>query len=133
MYPKPILSTSLPLHFRKIRLELARESGHPEGDSEVGYIFVAPLDPDGRIDSKAWKKHHEVCRVTRLRPDRDDDVGQLVHRPSGAWAFHYGGATKLPDEVGYHFADERFVPGEYVSIHEGNAMHTYRVTSVAHL
>jgi hypothetical protein len=32
-HPKPILNTSLPPHFRQIRLELAREPGHPEGDT----------------------------------------------------------------------------------------------------
>ena len=41
--------------------------------------------------------------------------------------------AKLPDEVGYHFADERFVVGEYVSINESGKMHTYRVTSVSYL
>ncbi|MEH6952736.1 hypothetical protein V4R08_15805 (plasmid) [Nitrobacter sp. NHB1] len=131
---KPILNTSLPLQFRQIHLELAREPGHPEGDSGVGYIVIAPLASDGRIDPKSWKEHREACRVTRLRPDGDDDdVGHLVHRPGGTWAFHYDSASNLPDEAGYHFEDERFVPGEYVSINEGGTMHTYRVRSVAHL
>jgi hypothetical protein len=130
---KPILNTSLPLQFRQIRLGLAREPGHPEGDSDIGYIVIAPLALDGRIDHESWKDHREACRVTRLRPDGNDDVGHLVRRPGGSWAFHYDDATNLPDESGYHFADERFVPGEYVSISEGGAMHTYRVISVAHL
>ena len=34
--------------------------------------------------------------------------------------------------VGCHFADERFVVGEYVSLNEGGKMHTYRVTSVSY-
>jgi hypothetical protein len=130
---KPILNTSLPLQFRQIRLELAREPGHPEGDGGVGYIVIAPLAADDRIDHEAWKKHREACRVTRLRPDGNDDVGHLVHRPGGTWAFRYDDAARLPDEAGYNFAEERFVPGEYVSIHEGGAMHTYRVSSVARL
>jgi hypothetical protein len=133
MHLKPILNTSLPLQFRQIRLDLAREPGHPEGDSDVGYIVIAPLAPDGRIDHESWKEHREACRVTRLRPDVNDDVGHLVHRPGSAWAFHYDDATNLPDEAGYHFADERFVPGEYVSINEGGTMHTYRVRSVSRL
>ena len=48
----------------------------------------------------------------------------------GGWAFHYDGEAAPPDEVGYHFADERFVVGEYVSINEHGKMHTYRVTTV---
>ena len=39
----------------------------------------------------------------------------------------------LPDDVGYHFADERFLVGEYVSLNEGGKMHTYRVTSASYL
>ena len=42
--PKPILNTSLPAQFRQIRIELAREPGHPEGDAAVAYVIVAPLD-----------------------------------------------------------------------------------------
>ena len=58
----------------------------------------------------------------------------LVHRPGGGWAFHYDdGETGLPDDVGYHFADERFLVGEYVSLNEGGKMHTYRVTAASYL
>jgi hypothetical protein len=127
--PKPILNTSLPAQFRQIRIELAREPGHPEGDTGHAYVFVAPLDADDRIDARLQREHHEACRVTRLRPDQDDQHGLLVHR-GGGWAFHY---ADTPDEVGHHFADERFVFGEYVSISEGGKLHTYRVVSVTHL
>lgn len=130
---KPILSSSLPPHFRQIRLELARERGHPEGDPGIAYVIVAPLDAEGRIDPVLWKKHRRACRIARLHPDNDDSLGHLVHRPGGAWAFHYDSAPNVPDAVGYHFADERFVPGEYVSIKEGRDMHTYRVMQVGRL
>ena len=36
-------------------------------------------------------------------------------------------------KYGYHFGDERFVTGEYVSITEDGKMHTYRVVSASHL
>ena len=130
---KPILNASLPLQFRQIRIALAREPGHPQGDDEVAYIFVAPVDADGRIDSKLWKQHREVSRVARQRPNELDEHGHLVHQPGGGWRFHYDGEANLPDEAGYHFADERFVVGEYVSINERGKMHTYRVTTVSHL
>ena len=32
---KPILNASLPAQFRQIRIVLAREPGHPEGDAEM--------------------------------------------------------------------------------------------------
>ena len=130
---RPILNASLPAQFRQIRIALAREPGHPEGDDEVAYIFVAPLDIDGRIDSKLWRAHRDSCRVARLRPNQQDQHGHLVHHPGGAWGFHYDGEANLPDEAGYHFADERLVVGEYVSINERGRMHTYRVMSISHL
>jgi hypothetical protein len=128
--PKPILNTSIPAQFRQIRIELAREPGHPEGDRAVAYVIVAPLDSDDRIDSELWRKHREACRIARLRRDREDDHGLLVHRQGGGWAFQY---ENTPDEIGFHFADERFVSGEYVSINESGGLHTYRVASVNHL
>ena len=130
---KPILNASLPAQFRKIRIVLAREPGHPEGDDEVAYIFVAPVDAEGRIDAKLWRANREACRVARQRPNEEDQHGHLVHHAGGTWGFHYDGENNLPDEAGYHFADERFVVGEYVSINERGSMHTYRVTTVSHL
>jgi hypothetical protein len=128
--PKPIFNTSLPGQFRQIRIQLAREPGHPEGDAGFAYVIVAPLDADDRIDAKLWREHREACRVTRLRPDQADEHGHLMHRQGGGWAFQY---ANTPDEVGFHFADERFVPGEYVSLNESGTMHTYRVASVSRL
>ena len=130
-------SISLPRAFRKIRLELAREKGHPAGSSGYGYTLVAPLCADRRIDTELWKSHRDACRVVRFRPTGDDEVGHLAHRPGGSaggtWTFHYdirGGNGGGDDEAGYHFQDEHFEIGEYVSIRESRAMHTYRVVSV---
>lgn len=129
---KPIMNTSLPPQFRQIRIELAREPGHPEGERAVAYIIVAPLDPEDRIDAKLWRAHREACRIARLHPGQEDRRGHLVHRQGGGWAFHYDGDPR-PDDVGFHFAEERFIAGEYVSINESGKMHTYRVASVSHL
>ena len=130
---KPILNASLPAQFRQIRMVLAREPGHPDGDDEVAYIFVAPVDTEGRIDPKLWRVDREACRVARQRPNEQDQLGYLVYHTVDAWGFHYDDDANLPDEAGYHFADERFVVGEYVSINERGKMHTYRVTTVSHL
>jgi hypothetical protein len=100
---KPILNTSLPAQFRQIRLELAREPDHPEGEHGVAYTIIAPLNPDGRIDPKLWKSHRDACRVARRRSKEADQLGHLVHRPGGNWEFHYNGNANLPDESGYHF------------------------------
>ncbi|MGQ0681128.1 hypothetical protein [Bradyrhizobium sp.] len=129
--PTPILNTSLPSSFRQIRIELAREQGHPEGAHDIAYVLVAPLNDDGRIDAEAWRQRREACRVARLRPGADTVHGHLVHRRGGAWAFEY--EANIPDEGGYHFNEERFVPGEYVSVNEEGRMHPFRVVSVARL
>ena len=63
IHSNPILNTSLPAQFRRIRIELAREPGRPEGDADVAYVIVAPLDADDRIDPTLWRKHREACRM----------------------------------------------------------------------
>jgi hypothetical protein len=35
---------------RKVRLELARTAEFPDGSSQPGYEFVAPLTDDGHLD-----------------------------------------------------------------------------------
>lgn len=129
--PAPILNASLPSTFRQIRIELAREQGHPEGAHNIAYILIAPLDDEGHIDAQAWRQHREACRVARLRPGAATVHGHLVHRRGGSWAFEY--EANIPDEDGYHFNEECFVPGEYVSVNEEGRMHPFRVVSVARL
>ena len=124
--------SGLPPAFRRIRLELAREPAHPQGSRRHGYVFVAPLDAAGRIDAKLWKQYRDDCRVVRFRPN-DEDVGHLIHKPGGAWAFRYDIDGDEDDETGYRFADERFIIGEYVSIEEDEKMHTFMVASVDRL
>lgn len=123
----------LPRSFQLIRLELAREAGQPEGSRQIAYTLVAPLDLAGRIDAELWQRHRAACRVVRMRPDEENEVGHLVRKPGGSWAFHYDIRGGGPDEAGYRFGDERFVIGEYVSIQEDDGMHTFRVTSVEHV
>jgi hypothetical protein len=121
----------LPPEFSRIRLELAREEGHPEGDRNIGYEFAAPLDPEGRLMPDLWKKHRDHCRVRRFHEGEDDQIGRLNRRRSGEWYFDYDPDTTADDEAGHRFGDERFVMGEYVSIADDEQrMHTYRVVSI---
>lgn len=122
--------TQLPEDFCEIRLELAREKDHPQGARDFGYTFVAPLDADGRIEPGLWSKHRDACRVVRFRPNERDEIGHLVRRPGGSWAFRYDVSGDDDDEAGYRFGDERFTIGEYVSVREDDEMHTFRVVSV---
>jgi hypothetical protein len=122
---------SLPANFRRIRLELAREPRHPEGDAHIGYIVLAPLDGQGRLDVETARAHKEDCRVVRFHAGREHEDGYLRRRPGGSWAFHYdfddGGED---DDPAYRLGDHRFVSGEYVTIAEDEGEHTYRVTQV---
>ena len=132
-FAKPILGSSLPHGFRKIRLELAREPDHPEGDSKIAYTLIAPLDAASRIDLETWKDHREASRVVRERPGEPDQAGHLIRAHNGAWAFHYDAHGSKADETGYRFADERFTLGEYVSVVENGKPHAFKVVSVSRL
>jgi hypothetical protein len=115
----------------KIHLELARVPGHPEGDRQIGYEFTAPLDGQGHIDAAQWRNERDHCRVRRFRPGEEDDIGHLVRKPGGSWAFHYDiHSDEEDDESGYRFADHVFKPGEYVSILEEDELVTYRIAQV---
>jgi hypothetical protein len=115
--------------FRHVRLLLAREKDHPGGEREEGYDVLAPLTSDGRIDAEEWKSHRASCRVRRFRTGDEDLIGRLRRKPGGQWYFDYAEGDR-DDEIGFHFGDERFVTGEYVSIERNGAMHTYQVARV---
>jgi hypothetical protein len=114
-----------------IELELAREPGHPLGDPRHGYHLYLPLTDDGHIDDKAWLANKAACRVRRMRPNEEDARGRIVHGPGGRWIFDYSEDTERDNETGFRFGDERFVPGEYVSIHEDDGKtHVFQVIAV---
>lgn len=118
---------------KKIRLELARDREHPEGSNRHGYEFVGPLDEEGRLDPVLWKKYRARCRVRRFWLNDDDELGHLVRKPGGQWAFHYDiNGDSDDDEGGYRLGNHKFAVGEYVSIreHEDDVMRTFRVVRV---
>lgn len=115
--------------FRHVHMELAREKGHPDGDRGDGYDILAPLDDEGRLDAGQWKTNRDACRVRRFRPGETDRIGLLKRKPGGAWYFDYE-EGEADDELGFRFNDERFVPGEYVSLTNAGETHTYRIVSV---
>jgi hypothetical protein len=115
----------------KVHLELARTKDHPEGERNIGYEFTAPLDGNGHIDPDLWHTNKDRCRVRRFRPGEEDDIGHLVRKPGGSWAFHYDiHSDDEGDEAGYRFGDHLFKPGEYLSIREDDELVTYRVVRV---
>jgi len=116
-------------NFRHVRLELAREKEYPQGDRTYGYDLLIPLNADGSLDAGKCVKHWADCRVRRFRPDAEEIIGRLRRKPGGQWYFDYGEGADH-DEIGFRLSDERFVPGEYVSIRSDGKMHTYQVRLV---
>jgi hypothetical protein len=119
---------------KRIRLELARDHEFPSGSSERGYVYAAPLDDKGNLLADEWRSARERCRVKRFWAGEKGELGQLVHRRGGSWAFDYDAKRSDDDEPGFKFDRHHFVPGEYVSIteHDG-VMRTFRIIWVRNL
>jgi hypothetical protein len=114
-------------NLERIVLELAREPEHPQGDPNERYVIVAPLTPVGRLDAEAWTETREHCRVARESAGAADSLGHLVHGPGGRWFLTFDITNDRPQEMGFRFGDERFVPGEYVSIERDGRAQAFRV------
>lgn len=120
---------------RHVRLELARDHEFPNGSTERGYEFVAPIDEDGHLVASAWQQLRDRCRVRRFWGHEPAEVGHIVRKPGGRWAFHYDiHGDPDHDETGFHLETHKFLPGEYVSITEQDGvMRTFRVRAVVDL
>lgn len=123
--------TELPAHdvFRIIHLDLAREPGHPEGSAQDRYTLVLPLDKDGRIDPDYCRSFPDLCRVAHASIPGGVHRGLIRRETDGTWLFDYGDADSS-DEAGFRFSDERFAPGEYVSVIRDGKAHPYKVISL---
>lgn len=116
--------------FHHIRLELAREPGHPAGAPTEGYDIVAPLDGEGRLDGEALRAAPERGHVRRFSQDATVSKGQLRHGPGGRWVLDMEEGV-ADDATGFRFGEERFVIGEYVSLSlPSGEQHTYVVARV---
>jgi hypothetical protein len=114
----------------QVVLRLARNPGFPDGDYHQGYVLIAPLDADRKLDVKSWRENPSACTVARFKPgDERDAAGLLEHRGS-RWFFDYVDRRDDDDEPVYRLGDHRLAVGEYITIHEsdGNVL-TYRVAT----
>lgn len=124
-----MLTKDLPPNFRHVRLLLARERGHPEGERNAGYDLLVPLDEGGRLDPETWRANQAACRVRHFAGDTEVSIGRLRRKPGGQWYFDYAEGED-DDEIGFRLGEERFVTGEYVSITSKGVMHTYQIVRV---
>lgn len=115
---------------KKIRLELARTAGFPDGSRDCGYEITAPLDSNGHFDPKQWKKHRDECTVRRFWRGLGEQNGHIVHLGEHRWGFSYRPGHD-DDEPVFKLEGHVFKPGEYVSVieHDG-PVHTFKVVSV---
>lgn len=102
----------------RIRLELGRMEGFPEGSSAHGYEFYAPLTLDGHIDTSAWLKFKDKCRVKRFWGGNPEEVGLLKRHGERGWYFDYRRHERSDDEPFFKLTTHRLVKDGYVSITE---------------
>ena len=120
------------MSLQRITLQLGRNPGFPVGDTEQGYIIVAPLDKAGQLDLEAWRTQRKACRVYRFHPDPAEKAdGWLTHRGQ-KWFFHYDEEAEGDDEAVFRLGTHNFREGEYVTIdHPGGTALTYKVTDIS--
>jgi hypothetical protein len=121
-----------PMKLKRVRLELARNPGFPDGSARHGYEFYAPLLPDGHIDAHALKAPdvRSRCAVRRFWEGEDERTGRLIHTRRQEWAFSY--APGEEDDEAFAKLDRHLLKeGEYVTIREPDGdVFTFRVASV---
>ncbi len=118
------------MSWMRIRLELARAPGFPEGSHRHGYEFILPLQADGRFDKKAYDKTPELCTVHRFWEGEDDKVGEILHTARRRWAFSYEPGD-ADDEPVVHLDKHNFHPDEYITVRESRGPeHTFRIVKV---
>lgn len=119
---------------KRVRMELARDHEFPSGSRQHGYEFAAPLDDAGHLSAEEWHKTRERCRVKRFWGKEKPEIGHLIRRPGGSWAFDYDPTRKGDEEPGFKLDKHVFAPGEYISITEHDGVQrTFRVMSVQDL
>jgi hypothetical protein len=112
-----------------LRLGRNPTKGFPDGDDHQGYVIVAPIGLDGRLDLDAWRANKAACTVRRFTPGHKDDAdGWLSHRGQH-WVFRYDEDDDGPDENLFRLGDHRLFLGDYVTIQDpdGPAL-VYRVS-----
>lgn len=115
-----------------MRLGRNPDAGFPDGDDRYGYVIIAPLDRDGKLDLALWRANKAACTVDRFSPDPDERAdGWLSHRGSH-WFFRYDEEDEGPDEPLFRLGDHFLRIGDYLTVHEADGDDlTYRVTEAS--
>ena len=115
--------SDIPEHFQVVHLDLAREPDRAQGSANDRYTLLLPLDPDGRILEAEARRYPDYCRVSRVDPEGGIARGLMRPGPGRNWRFDFGET----EEAGFRFGEERFIPGEHVTVLRDKRQHTYKV------
>ncbi|WP_417477507.1 hypothetical protein [Maricaulis sp.] len=117
-----------------MRLGRNPDAGFPDGDDHHGYVVIAPLDKDGKLDTELWRANKAACTVDRFSPDATETAdGWLSHRGS-RWFFRYDEEEEGPDEPVYRLGEHSMRIGDYLTIHEADGDDlTYKITETTPL
>ena len=123
------------MQLKQVVLRLARNPGFPQGDHEQGYVIVAPLANDAKLDAIAWKDVKKHCTVKRFHTDKSLNAdGLLTHRGT-KWFFHYDEEDEGVDEPLYRLEEHQLLHGSYVTIAHGDDAEalTYQVDDIRNI
>lgn len=120
----------LPWSFRRIRLELAIDTCPADRKSAIGYLLVAPLTQEGRIDVDLWLEYRDFCGVICVHPEKPSEVGHLFRASHGTWAFRYDVTRKPAKAPPFRLGPDPFVVGGYASICDDCGRRFFRVASI---
>jgi hypothetical protein len=116
---------------KRIRLELARTEGFPNGSPDHGYEFVAPLTTDGHLSAEEWRTQKDKCTVRRFWRGQPDEFGKLRHLGHG-WRFDYDPSDADDDEPFFKLDRHALVEGAYVSVTEhDHIQRPFKIAGVA--
>lgn len=110
-----------------LRLGRNPDAGFPDGDDAYGYVIMAPLNAEHRLDAAFWREHRDACTVRRFHPKETAADGWLRHRGEN-WYFWYDEEDEGPEEPLFKLGAHELRPGEYVTLREGDGdVLTFRV------
>jgi hypothetical protein len=114
----------------RIHMNAARSEEFPDGSSNHGYDFVAPLDGESHLDPVAWKAHKDDCWVRRFWGSEPEERGRLRHIGKG-WIIDYDPSSTDDNEPFFKLDKHLLSVGEYLSVKEPDGeMRTFHIVSV---
>jgi len=116
------------MHWKTIRLELARTPEFPRGSASRAHLLRLPVNDQGVIDEEALRAAPGRATVRRFWPNEPDMAGHVVRTVEG-WAFSYSIGEK--DELILHLESGPMRQGEQVTLIEpGGRRLPFRIASV---